>query len=514
MNKRVFRRIVVTFPVEVEVKAKEPFSDASSGISGETVDLSGEGVGLFLKKPLTKSSSFILRIDLSPRYPSVEIEAQPIWYDSIAKAGRFRCGIRFLEPQAVNRIELSRVINEIMKLKATFWRRNLNQFLVTVRDLLIPFMPKFIVRLLVGKGDFVFLAHALDLSDFARKYPFADKMSKRNIKIFSRNLWPIIGSKITGFKKRDGSCVNGWIVFCPLTTRMMILKREVAREKIVKATKFAEKLGAKVIGLGAFIPILTEDGQFLADKVRTNITSGAAFSAITAVQNVLKIVDVMDIKETRTKIAIVGAGGSVGSICSKMLARKFKEVLLVDKNMKSLDKLVREINLTGAENEGKILISRYVRDIRDADIIIAVTSAPGVVVRSSHLKPGAVIIDAAQPKNVSAKIPKERKDVLVIESGVIEVNGLKTNFNLGLRKESEVFSCLAEVLLMIWMERKCTYLGKIDSFYIQELWSAAKDAGIKLADFRNNLGFIKDEEIKRIKNMRRRNINFEGRNRK
>lgn len=43
MDKRVFRRIVVTFPVEVEVKAKEPSSNASSDISGETVDLKGCG---------------------------------------------------------------------------------------------------------------------------------------------------------------------------------------------------------------------------------------------------------------------------------------------------------------------------------------------------------------------------------------------------------------------------------------------------------------------------------------
>lgn len=503
MDKRAFRRIVVTFPVEV--KAKEPPSNTSSGISGETVDLSGEGMGLFLKKPLTRSSSFILRIDLSPQYPSVEIEVQARWRDSAAKAGRFRCGIRFLEPQDVNRIELSRVINDIMKLKATFWRRNLNQFLVTVRDFLIPFMPRFIVRLLVGKGDFVFLAHALDLSDFARKYPFADRMSKRNIKIFSRNLWPIIGSKITGFKKRDGSCVNGWIVFCPLTTRMMILKREVARKKIVKATKFAEKLGAKVIGLGAFIPILTDDGRFLENKVKANITSGAAFSAITAVQNVLKVVDVMSIDETRAKIAIVGAGGSVGSICSKMLANKFGEVMLIDKNMESLNKLVQKIDIPYAESKKTISLSGRVSDIKHADIIIVITNVPGVVVRSSHLKSGAVVIDAAQPKNVSAKIPKERKDVLVIESGIAEVNALSTNFNLGLRKENEVFSCLAEVLLTIWMEKKHNYLGEIDLSYVWELCAAAKDAGIKLADFRNNLGFIKDKEIKRIKRMCERN---------
>jgi len=279
----------------------------------------------------------------------------------------------------------------------------------------------------------------------------------------------------------------------------------VARKKIIKAAKFTKKLGAKVIGLGAFIPILTDDGRFLENKVKTNITSGAAFSAITTVQNVLKVVDVMGIDGMKSRIAIVGAGGSVGSICSKMLANKFGKVMLIDKNTESLNKLVQKIDIPYAESKKTIFLSGRVSDIKDADIIIAVTNVPGVVVRSSHLKSGAIIIDAAQPKNVSAKITKERKDVLVIESGIAEVNGLRTNFNLGLRKENEVFSCLAEVLLMIWMEKRHNYLGEIDLSYVWELCSAAKDAGIKLADFRNNLGFIKDKEIKRIKRIWEKN---------
>ena len=43
MDKRVLRRNVVTFPVEVEIKAKKPSSNASSSIPGETVDLKGRG---------------------------------------------------------------------------------------------------------------------------------------------------------------------------------------------------------------------------------------------------------------------------------------------------------------------------------------------------------------------------------------------------------------------------------------------------------------------------------------
>jgi len=504
MDKRFFSRIMAGFPVEVRVE-EVPF-DSLVDISGETVDLSEGGIGLSLEKGLSGSSRYVIRVDLSPRYPSIEIKARAIWKDTLPKNGRFRCGVCFLELEDVNRIEIGRLVRELKNYKLTFWRKSWIQFLMTIRDLLIPFLPRFIVRRLVGKGEFVFLAHALDLSDFAKKYPFADRMSKRNLKMLSRNLWPIIGSKVTGFRKKDGSLVNGWIVFCPLTTRMMMLKRELARKKIAKAAKFAEKLGTRIIGLGAFIPILTDDGQFLEDKVGVNITSGAAFSAITAIQNVLKVVQVTGINEARSKIAIVGAGGSVGSICSKILAKRFGEIVLIDKNAESLNKLLQEMHITYGENNKKLVLSGRVSDVEDADIIIAVTNVPGVVVRSSHLKSGTIVIDAAQPKNVSIKIPKERNDVLVIESGVVEVDGLETNFDLGLRKKNEVFSCLAEVLLMIWMDERCNYLGEIDLSYVSKLWFTAEDAGIKLAGLRNNLGFIRNEEIKRIKKLLRSKV--------
>jgi len=492
MEKRVSSRIIASFPVEVKVE--ETSFNRLINISGETVDLSEDGLGLSLEKRLSRSTRYVIRIDFSPRYPSVEIEAQAIWNVNVAKGDRFRSGVCFLGLQDVNRIEIGRLIRELKAYRLTFWRKSWSQFLATIRDLFIPFLPRFVVRLLLGKGEFVFLAHALDLSDFARKYPFADRMSKRSLKIFSRNLWPIIGSKVTGFRKRDGSAVNGWIVFCPLTTRMMLLKRDLARKKIAKAAQFGEKLGAKVVGLGAFIPILTDDGRFLENRVGVGITTGAAFSAITAVQNVLEIVQLMCIDKARTKIAIVGAAGSVGSICSKMLAKKFRNIMLIDKNVEALYKLVQEINIANVEKKA-ILLSQRISDIKDMDIIVAVTNVPGVVVRSPHLKSGAIVIDAAQPKNVSTKIPKERNDVLVIESGVIEVDGLETNFDLGLRKRNEVYSCLAEVLLMIWMEQRDNYLGDTSLSYAWKLWQAAENAGIRLADFRNNLGFIGDEEI-------------------
>ncbi len=179
---------------------------------------------------------------------------------------------------------------------------NVGAILLTFRDILIPFMPRFMVRLFMGTGEYVFLAHPIELlPDIARKYPFADKLPKGILKAISRNHPPIILAKITGYKGQDGRHVAGWVVFCSMSTRMMILHQEHAKKKILAAAKFSEKLGAKLLGLGAFVPIVTEHGTYLQGKVNMSITNGDAFSAVIAARNVIKAAELAGLTEKPAK---------------------------------------------------------------------------------------------------------------------------------------------------------------------------------------------------------------------
>ena len=72
-----------------------------------------------------------------------------------------------------------------------------------------------------------------------------------------------------------------------MSTRMIILHKEHAKKKILAAAKFSEKLGAKLLGLGAFVPIVTEHGTYLQGKVNMSLPNGDAFSAVIAA-NVIK----------------------------------------------------------------------------------------------------------------------------------------------------------------------------------------------------------------------------------
>jgi predicted amino acid dehydrogenase len=152
----------------------------------------------------------------------------------------------------------------------------------------------------------------------------------------------------------------------------------------------------------------------------------------------------------------------------------------------------------------KIDASDKIDDIINADLILVVTNTPGAIVRSKHLKSGAIVIDAAQPRNVSAKVPCEREDVIVIESGIAEVDGLHVNCDFGLKKENEVYSCFAELLLLCWMnEYDEDHVDPIKEDYVLKLWEVADKAGIKIADFRNITGFVDESKFTELyKHMR------------
>ncbi|MCX5749126.1 MAG: hypothetical protein NTZ10_02645 [Candidatus Saganbacteria bacterium] len=342
------------------------------------------------------------------------------------------------------------------------------------------------------------MAHPIELlPDIARKYPFANNAPKWFLKGISKLHPPVILSKITGYKGRDGRTVDGWVVFCSLSTRMMLLNEKRARTKILKAAKFSEKLDAKLLGLGAFVPIVTDHGAYLQGKVKMSITNGDAFSAVIAAKNVIKAADLAGLDKEKVKLAVVGAAGFVGSMSSKLLLKYFSDITLIDKNKEDVKTLGEELKKKSGNKN--IVVSFDISDIKNADIVLTVTNTPGVIVRSKHLKTKSIIIDAAQPRNVSVKVPYEREDVIVIESGVAEVDGLNVNCDFGLRKENEVYSCFAELLLLCWMrEYNEDHVNRISESYVLKLWDEMEKAGIRMASFRNVKQSINTVDFNRV----------------
>ena len=369
-----------------------------------------------------------------------------------------------------------------------------------VRDLLLLVLPKAAARRLVPAITYAVIVHPRDLSDISRKFPFAHFLTSRVVELWLRYQWPCFGSHITGLKGVDGNEIMGAILISPLTTEQMIRNPRLARKRVYQTARLAEKMGACIAGLGAFTSIVTKDGTDLQGKVTVGLTTGNAHSAAIAVQNVLNAAALTNLSLPHSTVAIVGGAGSVGSACAKLLSRLAAKLILVDIKKEELKKVLQQLHGHSCQLEGTTCIDA----VKQADVIIAATNSPRTIISAEHLKPGAIVIDAAQPKNVSEQVPHKRRDVLVIESAIVQTPGLNCHGEkLGLAV-GEALGCMSEAMILAGIGWQGHYsLGKADPKQAAEMIKIGRELGFRLANFRNSDGYITEEDLMRVAKARR-----------
>lgn len=350
-----------------------------------------------------------------------------------------------------------------------------------------------------------FLVHSRDIKDLTRKYPILRFVPRIIVNFIARNLPPITVSKITGLKNEDSSDIEGFIIGITMTARQMIENRELALKKIIDACKYAEKKGVTIIGLGALTASFSKGGLDILPHIKKlKVTTGRAYTTKTVTDYVKHCIDRFGYDRSKVKIAIVGAGGSVGSSCGKLLSLwGVKNILLIDVQ-KRAEMLKKSLEHLESTNENlKVEISHSISSIKNSDIIITATNAPEAVLSSSDLSPGSIVINDAQPSDVPDKVILERSDILVIEGGIIHTPGIKCNFNLGLAHREDTFCCLGEVLILARRDHSDHYaLGELDQNLISQIEGMAHDLGFGISKLQNSVQkYIPDTQIENVKSI-------------
>ena len=184
-------------------------------------------------------------------------------------------------------------------------------FYFAIRDLIIRYLPNFHKKIIF----FAFLVHPRNTADIYRKYPFFKYFPDRFTDWVFRHLWPVVLSEVEGvISIKSGKNIRGFILTVPLTAKQMLEDRAFAVKRIIDTIKLAEKLGVKIVGLGALISSLTKGGLDLIGKVKPNITTGHALTVHTVTSNLFRFVELFKIDKNKVLVAIVGATGSIGSV--------------------------------------------------------------------------------------------------------------------------------------------------------------------------------------------------------
>lgn len=346
---------------------------------------------------------------------------------------------------------------------------------------------------------FAFIVHPIVAKDFARKFPLAQHCSDSFVEGIIKYIPPFKVSHINGIESPH-AISEGWFVGCPLTSRQMVsMPEQDVMKKIIKAGKVAEKLGAKIVGLGAFTSVVGDAGLTIAKNLNIAVTTGNSYTVATAIEGAKKAAQLMDVPIDRAKVLVLGATGSIGAACAQLLARDVRYLTLAARSEDKLEILATQIlRSTGLAVR---VTANTKAAIKEADIIIAVTSAVDSIIEPEDLKPGAIVCDVSRPRNVSQQVAEARNDVLVIEGGVVEVPGdVNFGLNFGFPPKT-AYACMAETMILALEGRYENYtLGRdLTVKQVETIGQLASKHGFKLAGFRSFERAILPEEVMNIK---------------
>jgi len=349
---------------------------------------------------------------------------------------------------------------------------------------------------------FAFIIHPIDPKrDVSRKYPLLGKyLSEDQINFFSTFFPPVYISEIEGITSAaTGKQIKGWFVACPYTPkRMLELPEKVVYQKIIQTGHMAERLGANILGLGAFTSVVGDGGITIARQLEIPVTTGDSFTIAIAIDALKKAAETMEISLETASAAVVGATGAIGKICAELLAEIVGELYLIGRRRDALGSL-RE-NLEG-RSRARLHTSTSMDDLRHTQLILTVTSALHAVVQPQDLQPGAVLCDVARPRDVSAMVAASRNDILVIDGGMVDVPGsVNFNFNFGF-PPGKSFACMAETMALALEGRFEDYsLGKeLTRERVLEISEIAGKHGFRLSGFRSFEKEVTQEQINKVR---------------
>lgn len=375
-------------------------------------------------------------------------------------------------------------------------RASFRFFFGALRDLAIQIMPFLVQR---ERRGFAFIVHPRDLGDVRRTTPFFNWLPKRLTEWILSWLWPVVVARVEGMRDSRGRMIPGWIIASPLPARQMMEQRELARKRIIQAARFAERLGAKNVGLGGLSASVTRGGLDVAEVISSGVTTGRAYTTHNIVEYVLDAVQTFHLDPGRVLVAIVGAAGGIGSTSARLLAaRGFRRFQLIDlaRKLPTVKSLSDELRQQGSD----VAISSEIHDVYTADVVITATNAPEAVIHARDLKPGAIVVDDAQPSDIAPDVFRDRRDVVVIEAGVIETSGINYHFNFHLAHRDNTYACLGEVMALSYLGWEDHYsLGGVEIAKIDKIARVASSIGFRLAPWQNFSRPIQSEDIEIVR---------------
>ncbi|MDX1588943.1 MAG: dehydrogenase [Oleiphilaceae bacterium] len=363
---------------------------------------------------------------------------------------------------------------------------------------------------------FAFVIHPLSQQYFRKSKPldmvaeYAPPMFMNTVEKVMAYSPPFVYSRVSGIKSPTGAEAEGWLITVGGTPKeIMAHSPEFTYRRLLSAARLAKRMGAQIMGLGAFTKVVGDAGLTVSKRAPLPITTGNSYSASGALwaANValkkLGLVEIGDSGKAKAKVMVVGATGAIGSVCARLLAKAVDEVYLVARESAKLLALKESI-LKETPHATVHVTSNPNKYLGEMDMVVTATSGAGKkILDIMQVKPGCVITDVARPLDIPASDVAKRPDVLVIESGEVELPGDNVQMkNIGLPPKV-AYACLAETIVLALEGRyeNFTVGREIEWEKVREIYKLGLKHGMKLASISGVNGVYTEEDFDRVRTL-------------
>lgn len=249
-----------------------------------------------------------------------------------------------------------------------------------------------------------------------------------------------------------GRRVEGVLAGVPWLPDELIDDQEGGVAAIQEAVALCVDAGAGVVGLGAVASVIGGQGKAVARDAPVPITTGNGFTAWAALDTLAVL------RRQGLPAGPIGLLGPPGPVANAILAGCVAAGETVDVISAAPPRpLLRQIEKLNAAGPGAA------RCVTDADPLLAkgqlviAASSTGGRLKASALPPGALIVDVAEPRDVTRD--QRRDDVLILDGEYVRLprrlggGAWQSIYGTLTRQARNIFACYAEPMLFALAER-------------------------------------------------------------
>src|SRR3989441_3953366 len=141
------------------------------------------------------------------------------------------------------------------------------------------------------------------------------------------------------------------------------------------------------------------------------------------------------------RVAIVGARGSVGTLCARLVARERPRGLVLVGNPATGIAGLARLRRALAHDADRVAITTDLSPLADCDVVITATAGARAVLDDAPLAPGTIVCDVAQPPDASARL-RARPDLTIIDGGHVALPDPRVRFGAGNFRQETILLAL------------------------------------------------------------------------